>query len=81
MTPPPTLAELVKLPQVKAYLQQAIDEKNADLPSYETIKYFELLPAEFEVGDELTPSLKVKRKVVAAKYGDLVDALYAAHGG
>ncbi|MCA8923916.1 MAG: long-chain fatty acid--CoA ligase [Planctomycetes bacterium] len=81
VTPPPTLAELVKLPQVRAYLQQAIDEKNADLPSYETIKYFELLPAEFEVGDELTPSLKVKRKVVAAKYGDLVDALYAAHGG
>jgi len=81
VTPPATLPELIKLPQVKAYVQQAIEEKNKDLPSYETIKYFELLPAEFEVGDELTPSMKVKRKVVAAKYGELVDALYSAHGG
>ncbi|MEZ6189048.1 MAG: long-chain fatty acid--CoA ligase [Planctomycetota bacterium] len=75
------LAQLVAQPEVKAYFQKAIEEKNAALPSYETIKYFELLPQEFEVGHELTPSLKVKRKVVAEKYGELVAKLYGAHGG
>jgi len=78
---PATYAELAAHPRVRELIQAALDAKNADLPSYETIKYFELLPEDFAVGAELTPSLKVKRPVVKEKYGALVDALYAKHGG
>lgn len=81
ITPPADYADLSAHPRVRELVQAAIDGKNADLPSYETIKYFELLPVDFEVGHELTPSLKVKRPVVKEKYGHRVDALYAKHGG
>jgi long-chain acyl-CoA synthetase len=74
------LATMVMLPETKALLQAAVDEKNAGMPSYETVKYFDLLPRDFEVGDELTPTLKVKRRTVLEKYGDRIDALYSAHG-
>ncbi|MGE0710757.1 MAG: long-chain fatty acid--CoA ligase [Planctomycetota bacterium] len=80
-TPPASLEELSKHPHVRKLIEQAMDEKNKDLPSYETIKYFEVLPCDFVVGEELTPTLKVKRKKVLEKYGHLVDALYTKHGG
>lgn len=69
--------ELAKHPRVRQLVEGSIAAKNKDLPSYEQVKYFEVLPKDFEVGDELTPSLKVKRKVVKTKYGALVDRLYA----
>lgn len=74
---PETLADLAKLPKVRELLQEGVNAKNKELPSYMQVKYFEILPKDFEVGDELTPSLKVKRKVVKTKYGALVDAMYA----
>jgi len=40
------------------------------------VKKWTLLPKDFTVGDELTPTLKVKRKVVAEKYAALIDGLY-----
>jgi long-chain acyl-CoA synthetase len=50
---------------------------NAGLAPYETIKDFALLPTEFtEAAGEVTPSLKVKRKVVIDKYRDVIDGLY-----
>jgi long-chain acyl-CoA synthetase len=57
-------------------LQATIDQANAQLASYETIKKFAILEKDFEVGDELTPSLKVKRKVVSDKYKALLDGFY-----
>ena len=77
ITPPASYAELVKHPRIKELLTAQVAEKNKSLPSYETVKYFDVLEREFEVGEELTPSLKVKRKKVKEKYGHLVDALYA----
>ena len=77
IVPPTTYAELSKHPRVREMLDQQVAEKNRDLPSYETVKYFDVLEQDFEVGDELTPSLKVKRKRVLEKYGALVEALYA----
>jgi long-chain acyl-CoA synthetase len=77
VTPPAAVEELAKHPRVRQLLEASIAAKNKDLPSYEQVKYFEVLPKDFEVGDELTPSLKVKRKVVKTKYGTIVDRLYA----
>src|SRR5262249_13411357 len=62
---PLAYAELAALPEVHALIQAAIDELNAQLASYETIKKFAILPADFsEQAGELTPNLKVKRRVV-----------------
>jgi long-chain acyl-CoA synthetase len=74
---PATLDELVKLPRVRELLQASVDQKNKDLASYMQVKYFEILPKEFEVGDELTPSLKVRRKVVMKKYDKILTELFS----
>ena len=48
VTPPATMAELSKHPKMKELMLATITEKNSALPSYETIKYFEILPEDFE---------------------------------
>ena len=61
-----------------ATIQGAIDELNSRLNKWETIKKFEILDRDFTVDEgELTPSLKVKRKVVEQRYKDVLDSLYA----
>jgi long-chain acyl-CoA synthetase len=77
IAPPAKLPDLARHPRVRQLVEASIAAKNKDLASYEQVKYFEILDKEFEVGDELTPSLKVKRKVVKTKYGAIVDRLYA----
>ncbi|HVQ88570.1 MAG TPA: long-chain fatty acid--CoA ligase [Actinomycetes bacterium] len=63
--------------RTRAYVQQSIDELNATLNRWETIKEFRILDHDFSVETgELTPSLKVKRKVVEAMYGELLDSMY-----
>ncbi len=63
--------------KVKARIQQAIDALNAKQASYATIKRFAIVPKDFtqETG-ELTPTLKVKRKVVTQRYQGLLDSFY-----
>ncbi len=69
--------ELAEDPQVRELVQDAIKVLNADLASYETLKRFAILPKDLSVEDgELTPSLKVKRKVVETKYKDVLDGFY-----
>jgi long-chain acyl-CoA synthetase len=47
------------------------------LPSYETVKKFRLLPSELTLEEgELTPTMKVKRRVVESKYADLIASMY-----
>ena len=71
-------ADLVALPEVRAEVQAAIDELNTGLNRWETIKKFAILDAPFSVeGGELTPSLKVRRKIVRDRYQDRIDALYS----
>lgn len=54
-----------------------IAEVNRDLASFESIKRFQILPKEFTVeGGELTPSLKVKRKVLDQRYEKEIESLY-----
>ena len=60
-------------------LSAGVDAVNAQLAQYETIKRFVVLPGDFSVeGGELTPTQKVKRKVVSEKYAAEIEALYAA---
>ncbi len=70
-------ADLTRATESKAMIQTFIDEVNQGLAKYETIKKFEILPADLTVeAGELTPSLKVKRKAVEVKYVDLLDGMY-----
>ena len=70
--------QLSREPSVKAMIQKAVDELNAGLPRYSTIKKFAVLPADFAVETgELTASLKVKRKVVEEQYKDVLEGFYA----
>jgi long-chain acyl-CoA synthetase len=70
-------ARLVATPEVRSAVESVIDRVNGELPRYETIKKFEILPAEFSIETgELTPKLSVKRKVVNSKYGHIFDGFY-----
>lgn len=57
-------------------VERTLDAANSQLASFETIKKFAILEKDFEVGVELTPSLKIKRKVVSDKYKTLLDGFY-----
>lgn len=65
-------------PEVRAALQKDVDKLNAGLAPFEQVKKFAILPADLtEAEGELTPSLKVKRRVVTEKYAALIASLYA----
>ncbi|GAB6983590.1 hypothetical protein JCM10369A_01140 [Nocardioides pyridinolyticus] len=71
------LAELAQHPQILAMAQAAVESANERLSRPEQIKAFELLPVEWTAeSEELTPTLKLKRRVVNSKYADVVDRLY-----
>ena len=72
------LARLVEHEGVRAELARAIDAANTHLSRVEQIKRYAVLPDEWQPGgDELTPTMKLKRKPIAAKYAARIDALYA----
>jgi long-chain acyl-CoA synthetase len=70
-------AELTAHPKVNELIGGFVNQLNADLPRYETIKKFAILPADLsiEAGD-LTPSLKLKRKAVEGKHKSILDGFY-----
>jgi long-chain acyl-CoA synthetase len=71
-------AEIAASPQIQEELQHAIDELNAKLNRWETIKKFAVLDRDLTVeSGELTPSLKVKRKVVEDNFRDVLEGFYA----
>jgi long-chain acyl-CoA synthetase len=75
---PASRAELVSRADVLALYQEIIDALNRDLSQFERIKKIALLPAEFSIqSGELTPTLKVKRKVIEERWRDQIEALYA----
>jgi long-chain acyl-CoA synthetase len=74
-----SLAELASHPEVLAEVGRAVDNANAHLARVQQVKYWQLLPVEWTAEtEELTPTLKLKRRVVHAKYADVIDALYVA---
>ncbi|MCB9555601.1 MAG: long-chain fatty acid--CoA ligase [Deltaproteobacteria bacterium] len=63
--------------KVRQMVQDAVDQLNAGLARYETIKKFAILESDFSVeSGELTPSLKVKRKEVERRYASVLDQFY-----
>jgi long-chain acyl-CoA synthetase len=58
-------------------VQKHVDERNAQLAKYESIKSIRIVKNDFsQEGGELTPSLKLKRKVVLQKYNELIESMY-----
>jgi long-chain acyl-CoA synthetase len=73
-----TFEELTQSREIRDLIQKGITEVNSKLARYETIKKFVILPREFSQEDgEITPTLKLKRKSIIRKYGNLLEALYA----
>src|SRR5437667_1116918 len=70
-------AVVVKHPKVVERIGRTVEEKNSQLQSYAKIKKFTVLPVDFsQEGGELTPTLKVKRKIVSNKYMSTIEELY-----
>ena len=73
------LDSLAREPAVRAAVQDAVDAANAKLARVEQIKRFTIVEGDWlPSGDELTPTMKLKRKPIAAKYAAQIDAMYAS---
>lgn len=69
--------ELFDMEPFRKIVDQHVEELNKNLARVETIKYYRILKNTFsEETGELTPSLKVKRKVVMSKYKDIIESMY-----
>ena len=70
-------AALLTRPDVLATYQEIVDGVNANLARYETIKRFRLIAEPFTIsGGQLTPTLKVKRRVIEQRYAALLGVMY-----
>jgi long-chain acyl-CoA synthetase len=75
-----TYDQIVKDPRTHALIKPFVQELNKGLASYESIKNFSILPKDLTLEDgDLTPSLKLKRKVVETKYKELIDGFYTGN--
>jgi long-chain acyl-CoA synthetase len=74
-------AETAKLDDgtdLEALIQGVVDDWNRDKASFEQVKRFTVLPRDFSAeADEVTPTMKLKRKVCAEHWADEIEALYA----
>jgi len=69
--------ELTKHPKIVEVVSGGIDTVNGKLAKFETIKKFAILPREFSQEEgEITPTLKVKRRVITDRYRELLESLY-----
>ncbi len=71
------LPDLSQKPEVTSLIAKMIKTKNQSLASYESIKKFRILEEDFDQDrDEITPTLKIRRKVVVSRYDDLLQSMY-----
>ncbi|HTY35920.1 MAG TPA: long-chain fatty acid--CoA ligase [Bacteroidota bacterium] len=69
--------ELTQQEEIKKLFEKEIQRIQKDLPTYERVRRFELLPEQLTVENgEITPTLKVRRKVVEKKFSDLIERMY-----
>jgi long-subunit acyl-CoA synthetase (AMP-forming) len=74
-----SLEELASEPKAIETVRQGIDEANSHLSRVEQIKKFKIVPGDWlPGGDELTPTMKLKRRPIAEKYGAEIERMYAA---
>jgi long-chain acyl-CoA synthetase len=72
-----SFADVARSPKMRATIESFVDQLNAGLGKWETIKKFEIIDRELTVEDgDLTPSLKLKRRAVEARYRSTLDAFY-----
>jgi long-chain acyl-CoA synthetase len=72
-----TLEQLAAEPAMVAAVQQGVDRANSHLARVEQIKKFTVVTGDWlPGGDELTPTMKLKRKPIAAKYAGEIDSMY-----
>jgi long-chain acyl-CoA synthetase len=70
--------QLIHHPKVRALYEGMVNEVNKELAQFERLKKLLIVPDEFSIATgEITPTLKLKRRVVEAKYKEQIDALYA----
>lgn len=68
---------VLKTNEIQKFYKERIDEIQKNLTGFEKIKKFSLMPESFEISSgEITPTLKIKRKVVLNKYADLIEEMY-----
>jgi long-subunit acyl-CoA synthetase (AMP-forming) len=73
-----SIEELATEERTREAVQSAVDEANEKLSRVEQIKNFAILPTQWEPGgDELTPTMKLKRKPIDEKYAEEIEALYS----
>ncbi|HYR46712.1 MAG TPA: hypothetical protein VER78_06870, partial [Thermoanaerobaculia bacterium] len=66
-------------PQIRALFQREIDAYNTGKPHHEQIRAFAILPSDLTVEDgSITPTLKVKRRILETRYHSLIEAMYQA---
>ena len=77
-SPATDIATASKDPAFQRFVQSEIDQINGKLAQVQTIKRWTIIPNEFTIdGGELTPTMKMKRKVIREKYGDQIESLYS----
>jgi long-chain acyl-CoA synthetase len=70
--------KLLAEPEIYEWVEFRIKEKTKDLAPYEQIKYFALLERELsQESGEMTPTLKIRRKIIMEKYSDIIEGLYS----
>lgn len=73
-----SIDEIRKSDSVRARVQQSVDQANSELARYENIRKYEILDNEFTIETgELTPTMKIKRKVVFDKFESIIEGFYA----
>ena len=74
-----SLESLAREERVRAVVQESVDAANATLARPEQIKKFTIVEGDWlPSGDELTPTMKLKRKPIAEKYAEQIEELYAS---
>ena len=77
----PAPAILADHPAVRDAIGAAVDAANGRLSRVEQVKRFAIVPAFWEPGgDEITPTMKLKRRAITTKYADVIESLYASAG-
>jgi long-chain acyl-CoA synthetase len=72
-----SLDDLIDDDDLRAEVQQAIDNANGAVSKAESVRTYRILPEDFEVGVELSQKQSVKRHVVSEKYGDVIADIYS----